>query len=128
MSFSESKAARRALGDTELFLPSRLDPKLSWRRVLGGLVTNLMDKPLHALILPAFVVLLAPAEHIKLYCFLATCGSALLLIAGSLTTRWDRMLQYLKRYFLLGTRSSCRSRSWWWRRCELGGVQYATTL
>ena len=124
----ERLAANSTLRRVELFAPPRRDPELSWRRVLGGFVTNLLAKPLHFLILPAFAVLLAPAEHVWGFCIGAAIASGLLLTAGSLTSRWDRMLQYLKRYFLLGTPFAVSAAVIVVAALRLGGVQYATTL
>jgi predicted acylesterase/phospholipase RssA len=117
-----------ALRSTELFPASRDDPPLSVRRIVGGFVTGLLAKPLQFLLLPAFAVLLAPAVYLWHFLAVAIAGATLLITAGTLTARWDRMTQYLRRYFLLGTPFAVSATVIVLSALRIGGVQYVTTL
>jgi hypothetical protein len=103
MDEKELAVFRHALAHREMFPASRDDPPLSARRILGGCVVGVLRAPLQFLLLPAFAVILVPTEYIWLACIAGMIAAALLIIAGNLTSRWDRMSQYLRRYFLLGT-------------------------
>jgi hypothetical protein len=128
VSDEERNAAARTLRSTELFPMSRDDPQLSVRRIAGGFVTGLLAKPLQFLLLPAFAVLLAPAGYLWHACAAGTVAAAMLITAGTLTPRWDRMSQYLRRYFLLGTPFAVSGTVIIVSALRLGGVQYVTTL
>jgi hypothetical protein len=102
-SIADAKLFRSALTECELFGESRADPPLSARRILGGAVIGIFQKPLQFLLLPAFAIILVPAGFIWHACVAGVLASVMLLIASNLTRRWDRMSEYLRRYFLLGT-------------------------
>jgi hypothetical protein len=128
VSRKERRAARNALRSTELFPASRDDPPLSLRRIAGGFVTGLLANPLQFLLLPAFAVFLVPAEYLWQFFAAGTVAAAMLITAGSLTARWDRMSQYLRRYFLLGTPFAVSATVIVVSALRLSGVQYVTTL
>lgn len=100
---SEGQPFREALAERELFTESRQDPAVSWRRILGGGVIGILREPLQFLLLPAFAIILVPTGFIWHACLGGTAASALLITAGNLTSRWDQMSEYLRRYFLTGT-------------------------
>ena len=102
-SIGDAKMFRSALAERELFGESRADPPLSARRIVGGAVTGIMQKPLQFILLPAFAIILVPAGFIWHACLVGVFVSVMLLIASNLTRRWDRLSAYLRRYFLLGT-------------------------
>lgn len=99
----EAREFRDALHRRELFSASREDPKLSTRRVLGGAITGILQRPLQVLLLPAFFVILVPVNWMWRSFALGVIASLSLVIAAHLTSRWDRLTEYLRRYFLLGT-------------------------
>ena len=99
----ESAEFRDALPRRELFSASRADPKLSTRRVLGGAITGILQRPLQVLLLPAFFVIVVPVDWMWGSFALGVVASLSLVIAAHLTSRWDRLTAYLRRYFLLGT-------------------------
>ena len=103
MKETERAALQQALTDREIFPASRHDPELSPRRIFGGCFVGVLRTPLQFLLLPAFAVILVPTEYIWLAWAAGTIAAALLIIAGNLTSRWDQMSEYLRRYFLLGT-------------------------
>jgi hypothetical protein len=100
---TERAALQQALTDREIFPASRHDPELTPRRIYGGCFVGVLRTPLQFLLLPAFAIILVPTEYIWLAWGAGTLAAALLIIAGNLTSRWDQMSQYLRRYFLLGT-------------------------
>ncbi len=128
MSRSECVIAACALRSTELFPVSRDDPPLSVRRIAGGFVTGLLANPLQFLLLPAFAVLLSAADYMWHFFAAGTAAATLLITAGTLTARWDRMTQYLRRYFLLGTPFAVSAIVIVLSALRIGGVQYVTTL
>lgn len=128
VSRKERVLAAWTLRSTELFPASRADPPLSVRRITGGFVTGLLAKPLQFLLLPAFAVLLAPAEYMWHFFAAGISAATLLITAGTLTARWDRMTQYLRRYFLLGTPFAVSATVIVLSALRIGGVQYVTTL
>jgi hypothetical protein len=103
MTANERLPFKNALRYRELFPDSRTDPLLSPRRIIGGGVIGVLHKPLQFLLLPAFAVILVPTGFLWHACVLGSLASILLIIASNLTSRWDQMSQYLRRYFLLGS-------------------------
>lgn len=103
MTAGERMPFRNALHQHELFAGSRKDPSLSPRRIVGGGVIGVLHKPLQFLLLPSFAIILVPTGFLWHACLLGALASLLLIIASNLTSRWDQMSQYLRRYFLLGT-------------------------
>jgi hypothetical protein len=93
---------RELLPQTELFV-RRTDPDLSWRRIIYAVVYGPTYHPLHLLLLPALVALAAPAEWLNLSTFFAFLFSALLLVWGNVSTRWQQPIVYIERWFLRGT-------------------------
>lgn len=124
----ERIAARCALRACELFPQSRDDPELSARRIFGGLVTGVLQKPMQFLLLPSFAVLLVPERLLWHATVAGTVASALFITASTLTARWDRMAQYLKRYLLIGIPLVASALVIVVAALRLSGVQYVTTL
>lgn len=125
---ADRAAVQLALRSVELFPPSRDDPPLSPRRIFGGLVIGILQKPMQFVLLPAFAVLLVTEGWLWHAAVAGVSASALLTIAGTLTSRWDRMAQYLRRYFLLGTPLVVSVAVIVVAALRLAGVQYVTTL
>lgn len=120
--------SKAALREVELFPKSREDPELSPRRIFGGLVVGVLQKPAQFLLLPAFAVLLVPEQFLWHACIAGTVASSLLITASTLTVRWDRMAQYLRRYLLLGIPFAVSAAAIVVAVLRVLDVQYVTTL
>lgn len=117
-----------ALATTELFVNDRQDPELSWRRIFGGLAVGILEKPLQFLLLPSFAVLFVPERWLVWACVIGGLASAVLITATTLTHRWNRLSQYLRRYFLLGIPFFVSISVILVALLRLGDVQYVSTL
>ena len=94
-----------ALARTELFPParSRGDPEFSGRRFWAALFTGMFYNFLHFLLLPSFFALIVPSRWL-LWTFVIGLGlSGWLLMTGNFTSRWQVMLEQVRRWFLVGT-------------------------
>jgi hypothetical protein len=125
---SDGDEFRQNLSRRELFPRSRDDPELSPRRIFGGGVIGVVQKPLQALLLPAFAILLVPSGYIWTACLGGAFAAAMLLTAANLTSRWEQMSQYLRRYFLLGTPLVVSFGVIVVAALRLADVQYVTTI
>jgi hypothetical protein len=94
---------RQLLPRTELFVHRPPAPDLTIRRIIYAMVYGPAYHPLHLLLFPAFVALVAPAGWLYLFSFLAFVVSALLLVWGNVSARWQQLNTYLERAFLSGT-------------------------
>jgi hypothetical protein len=101
--FDRSYRLCEALRSVDLLDRVEAKLELSVRRVLSALTHGVGGHWLHFLLLPGFVALFAPSEHLVEYVVTAAVVSALLLTYGSLTSRWEQMIVYLRRWFLVGT-------------------------
>lgn len=128
MQRQERKPFRDALPQTELFPDSRRDPPLSPRRIFGGGVIGVLQKPLQFLLLPCFAIILVPTGFIWHACILGSLASLLLIIASNLTSRWDQMSDYLRRYFLIGTPLVTSAAVIVIAALRLADVQYVATV
>jgi hypothetical protein len=117
-----------ALKTRELFAGSRKDPELSPRRIIGGCVIGVLQRPMQFLLLPAFAIILVPSGFIWHACIAGTLASALLITASNLTVRWDQMSLYLRRYFLLGTPLVVSAVVVVIAASRLANVQYVATI
>lgn len=93
---------RQLLRQTELFL-NRHDPELSGRRIGYAIVYGPAYHPLHLLLLPSLVALVAPVKWLYLSVFAVFILSFLLLIWGNVSSRWQELITYIERWFLRGT-------------------------
>ena len=128
MTTAERNAFRTGLKERELFGESRRDPPLSPRRIFGGAVTGVLQKPLQFLLLPAFAIILVPTGFIWHACIAGVFASVMLLIASNLTSRWDKLSAYLRRYFLLGTPLVASGAVIVIAALRLADVQYVATI
>ncbi|XHS78321.1 patatin-like phospholipase family protein [Burkholderiaceae bacterium UC74_6] len=117
-----------ALSTTELFVNDRRNPELSWRRIFGGLAVGVLEKPLQFLLLPSFAIMLVPERWLIYACGLGGLASALLITATTLTHRWNRLSQYVRRYFLLGIPFFVSISVILLALLRLSDVQYVSTL
>jgi len=102
---SKREMYQEALKRTELFPParSRRDPEFSGRRFWAALLTGMFYNFLHLLLLPSFFALIIPSRWL-LWTFAIGLGvSGWLLMTGSFTSRWQIMLEQVRRWFLVGT-------------------------
>jgi hypothetical protein len=90
---------------TELFPPagSRADPDISGRRFWAALLTGITYNFLHFLLLPSFFALIMPSRHVLWTFALGLLVSAWLIMTGNFTSRWQVMLEQVRRWFLAGT-------------------------
>lgn len=128
LSDGERQEAQHALREVELFPGSREDPELSPRRIIGGLVIGILQKPFQFFLLPAFAVLLVPEGFLWHALVVGVTASSLLIIASTLTSRWDRLTQYLRRYLLTGIPFVVSAAVIGIAVLRVYGVQYVTTL
>lgn len=94
-----------ALKCTELFPParSRGDPEFSGRRFCAALLTGMFYNGLHFLLLPSFFALIVPSRWLLWTFVIGLIVSGWLLMTGNFTSRWQVMLEQVRRWFLVGT-------------------------
>lgn len=119
---------QRSLGRTEIFPDSRIDPRLSFRRIVAATVTGFLYNPLQLLLLPALFLLIVPSDWIPLTASISVLASIALVTVGGLTTRWQQMLVYIKRWFFIGTPLVTSLAVIGLAALRLGKVQYVTTV
>jgi hypothetical protein len=99
----EAECFEKWLGKTELFAPTdRGEPSLSSRRLFFAAVYGPFYHPLHLLLIPAWVALVAPPQFLYVSGFTALVASFFLLVWGHISTRWDQMNVHIERWFLRG--------------------------
>lgn len=91
-----------ALRRSELFV-QRQDPDLSVHRVWHALVNGALYQPLMLALLPSLVAIAVPDRYLYGSAAAALAFSVLLLAWGSISTRWQQMVLYVRRWFLTGT-------------------------
>jgi hypothetical protein len=119
-----------ALKTTELFPPagSRRDPEFSGRRFWAALFTGTFYNFLHFLLLPSFFALIVPSRWL-LWTFAIGLGvSGWLLMTGSFTSRWQVMLDQVRRWFLAGTPLAVSVGVIGLAMLRLARVQYVATV
>jgi hypothetical protein len=93
---------RELLTQTELFV-NRDDPELSGRRIFHAVAFGPTYHPLHLLLFPSLIALVAPVNRLYPYVFLAFVFSFFLLVWGNVSPRWQELNTYIERWFLRGT-------------------------
>lgn len=94
---------RDRLASTPLIANERHDPPIERFRILSAIVNGAGQRPLQALLLPAFVALTFPTKGLLTWTFLAALVALILLAYGTLSSRWQAMVAYIERSFLVGT-------------------------
>jgi hypothetical protein len=94
---------RAALTTEDLLRDERVPPEVSNLRLMSALINGITSHPLHFLLLPSFVAFMAPSDWLRWLVPLFTLFSIVLLMYGSLSSRWAQMLVYVQRWFLVGT-------------------------
>jgi hypothetical protein len=119
---------RDALKTADLLDYNRDPPAVSalkiWSAVVNGVVAHL----LHFLLLPAFVAFVAPANYLHLLVAGFAVVSLVLLTYGSLSSRWEQMMVYIQRWFLVGTPLVLSIAVILIAILRLAGVQYVSTV
>jgi hypothetical protein len=94
---------RRAMRHQDLLRYEFDPPDVSKVRLWSALINGLERHTLHFLLLPAFVVFLAPQSTPSWYVLVFAVISAGLVMYSSLSRRWAQVLIYVDRWFLVGT-------------------------
>jgi patatin-like phospholipase len=93
---------RELLKGQELFVRPQ-EPDSSWRRIFHAVVYGPAYHPLHLLLLPSLVTLVAAAEWLNFLVAIASGISFMLLVWGNVYSRWQQLNTYIERWFLRGT-------------------------
>lgn len=91
-----------ALRHTELFVP-RGEPDLAAHRVWHAIVNGVIYQPFLLLFLPSLVAIVVPDKFLYWSWAGALLFAALLLAWGSISSRWQQMVVYVRRWFFRGT-------------------------
>jgi len=91
-------------------------------------VNGAMAHLLHFLLLPAFVAFVAPANYLHALVGAFAVVSLVLLTYGSLSSRWEQMMVYIERWFLVGTPLVLSVAVIVIAGLRLAGVQYVSTV
>lgn len=117
-----------ALAATELFPGTREDVELTWRRVLASLALGILHYPLHVLLLPALFVVMSSNRLLWTVAILWTIASLLLVAMCNLTNTWQRLLNFVARWFLIGSPLIVSLAVIAIAILRLSGVQYVSTV
>jgi len=129
--FSGFRAAatfRNALGSEDLLRNERTPPDISNLRLLSALINGVTANPLHFLLLPSFVAFIAPTDWLWWIVPMFALVSVILLMYGSLSSRWEQMLVYVRRWFLVGSPLVMSIAVILLAVLRLLGVQYVSTV
>jgi len=117
-----------ALGSTELFPGSRVDPDIATRRVVAALATGVCYHLLEFLLLPAIFALMVPSRWLLWTTFVTSLFAAWLLMMGNFTARWQAMVSQVRRWLLVGTPLAVSLGVIALAILRLAKVQYVTTI
>ncbi len=126
--FEASATFRGALGSEDLLRNERTPPDVSNLRLLSALINGVTGNPLHFLLLPSFVAFVAPSDWIVWLVPGFALVSVVLLMYGSLSTRWEQMMVYVERWFLVGSPLVMSIAVIGLAILRLLGVQYVSTV
>ena len=129
--FSGFKAAptfRNALTCEDLLRNERIPPDVSNLRLLSALINGVTSNPLHFFLLPSFVAFIAPTHWLWWIVPSFALVSIILLMYGSLSSRWEQMLVYVQRWFLVGSPLVMSVAVILIAMLRLLGVQYVSTV
>ena len=82
---------------------ARQDPPIESFRNFAALLNGVGSRPLQALLLPSFVALMSTTKGLLTWTAIAAAVSVILLFYGTLSARWQAMVLYIERTFLIGT-------------------------
>jgi len=128
LSSDSADMIQAALKSTDLLHSPRDAPDVSGVRLWSALVNGVANHLLQFLLLPAFMVFIAPATFEYWLAFGFAGVSIVLLVYGSLSNRWGQMLMYVDRWFLVGTPLVISILVIVIALARLMGVQYVATV
>jgi len=103
LSLGTRRTFLRALRSTQLFDFTRTEPDLSGLRIVAALVNGVVYHPLHLLLLPSLFAVMLPTHWLFLVVSLVTAFAVMLLAHGSVSQRWEELIQLVQRWFLSGS-------------------------
>jgi hypothetical protein len=126
--FQASATFRNAITREDLLRNERTPPDISNLRLLSALINGVTGNLLHFLLLPSFVAFVAPSDWMIWLVPSFTAVSAVLLMYGSLSNRWEQMMVYVERWFLVGSPLVLSVAVIALAILRLLGVQYVSTV
>ena len=126
--FQAAPTFREALVCEDLLHNERIPPDISNLRLLSALINGVTSNPLHFFLLPSFVAFVAPTDWLWWIVPSFMAVSIILLMYGSLSSRWEQMLVYVQRWFLVGTPLVMSIAVIAIAMLRLLGVQYVATV
>lgn len=129
--FSGFRAAavfREALAGEDLLHNERVPPDVSNLRLWSAFINGVTAHPLHFLLLPSFVAFMAPTDWLWWIVPMFALVSVILLMYGSLSSRWEQMLVFVQRWFLVGTPLVMSIAVILLAVLRMFGVQYVSTV
>ena len=93
----------RAFSSTQLFYVGRTEPELSGLRILAAILNGVVYHPLQLLLLPSLFAVMLPSRWLLPVVSLATAYAVMLLAHGSVSQRWEELIQVVQRWFLSGS-------------------------
>lgn len=93
----------RAFGSTQLFYVGRTEPELSGLRILAAILNGVVYHPLQLLLLPSLFAVMLPTRWLLPVVSLVTAYAVMLLAHGSVSQRWEELIQVVQRWFLSGS-------------------------
>lgn len=125
----QAQQFRDSLCKVDLFPPRREENiEVTWLRAGSALLVGSLSHPMHLLLLPSLVTLMVPTDGMWGWFFGALVGSALLLMIGNLSSRWQQMVLHIRRWFLIGTPLAVSALVMVLAGLRLAQVQYASTV
>ena len=101
--FEAAPTFRSALACEDLLRDEHIPPDVSNLRLLSALINGVTSNPLHFFLLPSFVAFVAPTDWLWWIVPSFALVSIILVMYGSLSSRWEQMLVYVQRWFLVGS-------------------------
>jgi hypothetical protein len=126
--FRAQQTFRDAMLTEDLLQNERVPPDVSNLRLLSALINGVTANPLHFLLLPSFVAFVAPTDWLWWNVPSFALVSVVLLMYGSLSSRWEQMLVYVERWFLVGSPLVMSLAVIMLGVLRLLGVQYVSTV
>jgi Patatin-like phospholipase len=126
--FKAAPAFREAITCEDLLHNERIPPDVSNLRLLSALINGVTANPLHFMLLPSYVAFIAPTDWLWWIVPMFALVSVILLMYGSLSSRWEQMLVYVQRWFLVGTPLVMSIAVILLALLRLLGVQYVSTV
>ena len=126
--FEAAPTFRNALACEDLLRNERIPPDVSNLRLLSALINGVTSNPLHFFLLPSFVAFIAPTNWLWWIVPSFALVSIILVMYGSLSSRWEQMLVYVQRWFLVGSPLVMSLAVILISMLRLLGVQYVSTV